>query len=192
LAQNGPNSDINSNNNSSSVVRKYNIPVREQSKRQIRRLIAQGLTTSRICEILDLPERTVKRYISDLYKEDNSLLLRQTAEDAATFDSMLIEQLSELRQQIESEIVRKPDSTAADKIEAFHLMAELSRVVWVVRTDGSIRASRRYISPALKPSSENRLIDKQSSGLTNIVLVKPESEEQAEEPEEEQAETEIS
>jgi FixJ family two-component response regulator len=53
----------------------YKKPRRKIAKREIRRLIIdEGLTNRQISERINIPQRTVERYISELYKFDNQLL----------------------------------------------------------------------------------------------------------------------
>ena len=66
----------------------YKKPKREIAKRDIRRLIVEeGLTNNQISERLNVPLRTIERYISEIYEHDNQLLqsLNSSVEDTLAF-----------------------------------------------------------------------------------------------------------
>jgi len=62
-----------------------------------------------------------------------------------------------------------PNVSASDKIEAHHLLGELSRIPWVMSHQTPAQLCRHLgFSPR-----DNRLISEDSRGLMNLKLVKP-------------------
>jgi hypothetical protein len=60
----------------------YKKPLREEAKRQIRRLIiGEGYTTHETMEILNIPRRTFKRYLSEAFLPESQLLSRRLTDD---------------------------------------------------------------------------------------------------------------
>jgi hypothetical protein len=69
---------------SSSTVERgpYKKPLREEAKRQIRRLIIdEGYTTHETMEILNIPRRTFQRYLSEAFLPERQLLSRRLTDD---------------------------------------------------------------------------------------------------------------
>jgi hypothetical protein len=90
----------------------YKKPRREIAKREIRRLIIdEGLTNRQISERINIPQRTVERYISEVYKFDNQLLAgmndNTAVEEALTAWSICKERMAHHRQEILENIARK-------------------------------------------------------------------------------------
>jgi hypothetical protein len=60
----------------------YKKPLREEAKRQIRRLIIdEGYTTHETMEILNIPRRTFQRYLSEAFLPERQLLSRRLTDD---------------------------------------------------------------------------------------------------------------
>jgi len=89
-------SDISDNTNG-----KYHKPQRELAKREIHRLItSEGLTNAQLCQRLNLPRRTLERYLHEIFSEDCEVLIRPTAEAIATETAKFQQQLMERRQAV--------------------------------------------------------------------------------------------
>ena len=72
------------NNKSSSIAERgpYKKPLREEAKRQIRRLIIdEGYTTHETMEILNIPRRTFQRYLSEAFLPERQLLSKRLTDD---------------------------------------------------------------------------------------------------------------
>lgn len=101
MAQNGDFSSNNNNNNNGGKRGRYNIPRRERDIAEIHRLIVEeGLSNSALCQRLNLPKRTLDRYLHEIFQEDTMVLLRPTAEQVALQTSIFKEQLMEQRKQL--------------------------------------------------------------------------------------------
>jgi predicted transcriptional regulator len=106
---------------------RYHIQRREQVKKEIHRLITtEGLTNNQLCERLNIPRRTLERYLHEIFNEDNDLLIRPTAQDIAMHITLFKEQLVVQRQQILKEIANNPDVKDVNaKIAAHNLAADM-------------------------------------------------------------------
>jgi ParB-like chromosome segregation protein Spo0J len=73
----------NKESSPSSVRRgQYNKPLREEAKRQIRRLIIdEGYTPHETMEILNIPRRTLQRYLSEAFLLERQVLSRRLTDD---------------------------------------------------------------------------------------------------------------
>lgn len=72
------------NKESTSSVKRgpYNKPLREEAKRQIRRLIIdEGYTPHETMEILNVPRRTFQRYLSEVFLLERQVLSRRLTDD---------------------------------------------------------------------------------------------------------------
>src|SRR5688500_18838087 len=102
----------NNNNNNTNKGRSsyYKKPKRDIAKREIRRLIIdEGLTNGQISESLNIPQRTVERYIRELYEHDNQLLAGLNSDtELLTAWSICKDRLDHHRQEILANIARNP------------------------------------------------------------------------------------
>jgi predicted metal-dependent phosphoesterase TrpH len=116
-----------SNNNNGKRRRRNHIPRRELAKKEIHRLILEeGLTNSQLCERLQIPRRTLERYLHEIFQEDNDILLRPTAEQVAMQANLFIERLLIQRQHLLKEIAYNPAVQDANaKIAAHELAADM-------------------------------------------------------------------
>jgi hypothetical protein len=79
-----PQSENKKSSSSSSTAERgpYEKPLREEAKRQIRRLIIdEGYTTYETMEILNIPRRTFQRYLSEAFLPERQLLSRKLTDD---------------------------------------------------------------------------------------------------------------
>ena len=78
-----PQSENKKSSQSSTVERgPYKKPLREEAKRQIRRLIIdEGYTTHETMEILNIPRRTFQRYLSEAFLPERQVLSRRLTDD---------------------------------------------------------------------------------------------------------------
>jgi DNA-binding CsgD family transcriptional regulator len=120
-----------SNNNNGKRRRRNHIPRRELAKKEIHRLILEeGLTNSQLCERLQIPRRTLERYLHEIFNEDNDILIRPTAEQVAMQVNMFREHLLVQRQHLLKEIAYNPAVQDANaKIAAHELAADM---IWAV------------------------------------------------------------
>jgi hypothetical protein len=111
--------------------RRNHIPKREWAKKTIHHLIVEeGLSNAQLCERLQIPRRTLERYLHEIFQEDNDILLRPTAEDVAMQANLFIERLLVQRQHLLKEIAYNPAVQDADaKIAAHDLAADM---IWAV------------------------------------------------------------
>ena len=126
MAQNGDFSSNNNNNNNGGKRGRYNIPRRERDIAEIHRLIVEeGLSNSALCQRLNLPKRTLDRYLHEIFQEDTMVLLRPTAEQVALQTSIFKEQLMEQRKQL---LVMANDSSVDPeaRIKAHELAANMA------------------------------------------------------------------
>ena len=120
MAQSG---DISSNGKHRG---RYHIKRRELAKKEIHRLITtEGLTNSQLCERLNIPRRTLERYLHGIFSEDNDLLIRPTAEDIAMHVTLFREQILKQRQDVLREIANGPDVDPETKIMGHELAADM-------------------------------------------------------------------
>jgi AraC-like DNA-binding protein len=120
-------SDNNNNNNKQRGP--YKIPRRELAKREIRRLIIEeGLTNLQISERLNISERTVRRYTTDIFKKDSQVLINPAVEDIANQVSVFKERLARQYQDVIS-IARNPDVEYETQLAAHDLAANID---WVI------------------------------------------------------------
>jgi len=88
--------DISDNNNG-----KYHKAQRELAKKEIHRLItSEGLTNAQLCQRLNIPRRTLERYLHEIFQEDSLLLMNPTAQEVAIETAKLKERLMERRQAV--------------------------------------------------------------------------------------------
>lgn len=108
--------------------KKYHKPRREIALREIRRLVVdQGLTNRQLSERLNIPEKTIERYISTLYANDNQLLSNINSNDVVlTAWNIVRDRLDHHRQEILSNIARNPNASFADQLKAWNLVCELA------------------------------------------------------------------
>ncbi len=76
------NDNIDNNNNTRARSPRYNKPLRDQTQRQIRKMLVEdGMSYSDIRDTLRLPQRTFTRYISEIFSRDRQLLTEQETEE---------------------------------------------------------------------------------------------------------------
>jgi DNA-binding transcriptional regulator LsrR (DeoR family) len=57
---------------------------RELAKREIHRLVInEGLTNAQLCQRLNIPRRTLERYLHEIFQEDSEILMKPTVEEIA-------------------------------------------------------------------------------------------------------------
>ncbi len=112
--------------------RRNHISKREWAKKEIHRLIVEeGLSNSQLCERLQIPRRTLERYLHEIFQEDNDILLRPTAQDVAMQANLFIGRLLVQRQHLLKEIAYNPDVKDANaKVAAHELAIEM---IWAVK-----------------------------------------------------------
>jgi hypothetical protein len=123
---------------------RYEKPKREIAKHEIRHLIInEGLTNHQISERLNIPQRTVERYISQLYEHDNQLLHSLNSdEEILTAWNICKDRMDHHRHEILANIARNPKASFADKIKAWHLICELEAADLRIREETAARVAR--------------------------------------------------
>lgn len=104
----------------------YHIASKEAAKREIHRLVtSEGLTNNALCQRLNLPRRTLERYLHEIFQEDTMVLMRPTAEEVALQTSIFKEQLMEQRKQL---LIMANDSSVDPeaRIKAHELAANMA------------------------------------------------------------------
>src|SRR5215213_3374605 len=149
----------NSNNNKGP----YEKPKRDIAKREIRRLIIdQGLTNRQISEQLDIPQRTVERYIGQLYQHDNELLAGLNSDkEMLITQNICRERMTHYRQEIIENIARNKDAPFKDRLAAWHLICELEAAD-IRLMDNSVELVRRRSADL---SKKNHLVPKGSTAV---------------------------
>jgi hypothetical protein len=112
--------------------RRYHIPRKELAKKEIHRLIVEeSLSNTQLCERLQIPRRTLERYLHEIFQEDNDILLRPTAEDVAMQANLFIERLLVQRQHLLKDIAYNADENidAHAKVAAHELAIEMAFAV---------------------------------------------------------------
>lgn len=106
---------------------RYNKPRREIAQKQIRRLIVEeGLSNRQISERINIPLKTVERYVKDLYARDNEMLKGLSGEEERlTSWNIARDRLESHKQEILSNIARNPKAPFKDQLKAWNLICEL-------------------------------------------------------------------
>jgi hypothetical protein len=106
---------------------RYYKPSRDLAKREIHRLITtEGLTNSQLCDRLQIPRRSLQRYLNEIFTEDNQMLMNPTREDVLTYVTIFKEQLLTQRQQILTDIANNPKIDGQTRLEAHEQAADLA------------------------------------------------------------------
>lgn len=158
---------------------KYHKPRREIAQKEIRHLIVdEGLTNRQISERLNIPQKTVERYIADLYAHDNEILssLRAGDDTVLTRWNIVRDRMDHHRQEILETIAHNPDTSAKDKIAAWHIICELEAADLRL-TESSVEMVARRSALSYK---NNPLVAK-GSNVVNLKLLKEEEEEEEQE-----------
>lgn len=97
--------------------------------RAIRKLVvSEGLSNSQLSERLNIPQRSVERYLSQLYRDDNQLLSSLNGgsqEHLLSQSQVKRDRLNVYRQEILERICRNPQVPPIVQLKGFHLVAEL-------------------------------------------------------------------
>lgn len=160
--------------------RPYKKPRREIAKREIRRLIIdEGLTNRQISERINIPQRTVERYISELYKFDNQLLAGMNdnaIEEALTAWSICKERMAHHRQEILENIARNPNAPFKDRMAAWHIICELEAADLRLLEYAPEMVARR----SALPKTSSLVLKKEGSTIVNLKLLDKRNKEEEE------------
>ena len=126
---------------------KYNISQREFAKREIRKLLIAGHTNDEIASQLQLPKRTLERYLHDMLAEDSNLLLNPSRQE-------VLEEVAHFRLQLASQqvdvmsIANNEQEDGVVRLQAHQLGADLgwARLCLSLRTPDWL-ARRLRIGP---------------------------------------------
>lgn len=163
----------------------YKKPARERAKRQIRCLIVdEGLSNQQISERLNIPLRTVERYVADIYTSDSQVIAGLRGDDEAAMQfSICKDRLDKQRQDIINNIASNPNAPFKDRVAAYHLACELTVVIPKMYVEVPAQLARRHALP------DNNPLLGQGSNAVNLKLVSsnplPYSTQQYQEEEEE-------
>jgi hypothetical protein len=120
------------------------------------------LTNRQISEQLDIPQRTVERYISQLYEHDNELLAGLNGDkEMLRAHNICKERMTHYRQEITENIARNKNAPFKDQLAAWHLICELEAADLRLM-DNAIEIVRRR-SAVL--SNNNHLVAKGSTAV---------------------------
>jgi cell envelope opacity-associated protein A len=140
--------------------RRNHIPKREWAKKTIHHLIVEVvLSNAQLCERLQIPRRTLERYLHEIFQEDNDILLRPTAEDVAMQANLFIERLLVQRQHLLKEIAYNPAVQDANaKIAAHELAADM---IWAVKklsveTPADVMRHTRVMKEIVQQKNNNK------------------------------------
>src|SRR5687768_9595496 len=123
----------------------YKKPKREIAKHEIRRLVLEeGLTNSQISERLNIPLRSIQRYISEIYLHDNQLLQSLNSdEDVLTAWTIVRDRIDHHRQEILQNIARNPKAPFPERLKAWNLICELEAADLRIRSETAPVVARR-------------------------------------------------
>jgi hypothetical protein len=120
---------IDDNNNNKRRRGRYQIPRKQAAMREIRRLIVnEGLTNMAICEKLQLPRRTLERYLHEMFAHDSQLLMAPSAQDIASQVAIFKERLARQYEDVIS-IARNSEAEFDIKLAAIDLACNID---WVI------------------------------------------------------------
>jgi hypothetical protein len=127
--------------------RRYQIPQREAAKRNIRKLLMEGYSNREICEITKLPDRTMRRYLSEIYATDNEILIAPSIEENATLTNIYIDRLAAQRRQV-CEIANDKSIDASARISAHNMAANMDQAMLnlLSQTPGTLARSLQLTS----------------------------------------------
>jgi hypothetical protein len=176
----------------------YKKPRRDIAKREIRRLIIdEGLTNNQISERLNIPQRSVERYINELYRFDNEVIAgvnggAAAVEHAFSMWNICKERMNNYRNEILTTVARNPEAPFRDKMAAWNIICELDAAILRMEDYAPEMIARRT---ALAKNS-SLLLNKEgstSSSIVNLKLLnrgeKEENDDEEEQSEEEDEET---
>jgi hypothetical protein len=146
----GNNNNSNNNNNKEPKKRRRNIPRRELAKREICRLILEErLTNRQICERLNLPDRTMRRWLAEIFKEDNHRLLEPTPEEQAIEVNLFIEQLAMQRADM-LDMAMNTENEVCDRLAAHEMAATAGWSILKTRHEAPAAIIRHVKLPGLR------------------------------------------
>lgn len=107
--------------------RRYHKPRRDIAQKEIRRLIVEeGLSNRQISERINIPLKTVERYVKDLYARDNEMLKGLSGEEERlTSWNIARDRLESHKQEILTNVARNPKAPFKDQLKAWNLICEL-------------------------------------------------------------------
>jgi hypothetical protein len=151
---------------------RYNKPKRDLAQIEIRRLISfEGLSNQQISDRLQIPLKTVERYVKDIYARDNDFLRNLTGEnEVLTQVNIARDRYESHRQEILNNIIRNPKSSDADKLRAWNIVCELEAADFRMKFETPAAILRQ----AFLPESERR----SSYDTNNMLILKKEEEEE--------------
>ncbi len=121
------------NKKSSSSVERgpYNKPLREEAKRQIRRLIIdEGYTTHEAMEILNIPRRTFQRYLSEAFLLERQVLSRRLTDDEVLNQLAFLEaRISKQRRDLLA-LANDKDTDGKTRIAAHKAASEMAAMIY--------------------------------------------------------------
>jgi hypothetical protein len=106
---------------------RYHKPRRDIAQKEIRRLIIEGgLSNRQVSERINIPLKTVERYVKDLYARDNEMLKGLSGEEERlTSWNIARDRLESHKQEILTNIARNPKAPYKDQLKAWNLICEL-------------------------------------------------------------------
>ena len=124
-----------------------------------------------LCERLQIPRRTLDRYLHELFSEDNQILLRGRAEDAALATNLFIERLLFQRQRLLEDIAFNPNANEDAKVSAHELAIECAFAVKRLSVETAADVLRHsWISEQLQRSKELASKNNNNNSSSNNVV----------------------
>jgi hypothetical protein len=167
-----PPSPNNNNNNKGP----YKKPRRDIALREIRRLIInESLTNRQISERLNIPLRTIERYIHELYEHDNELLAGLNSdEQVLTATNLCQDRMIHYKQEILANICHNKEAPFKDQLAGWHLVCELEAALLRLLDNAVELVARRSarLSGGGAGNGNNRLVTKGST-VVNLQLRAP-------------------
>ena len=130
------------NKKSSSTVERgpYKKPLREEAKRQIRRLIFdEGYTTHETMGILNIPRRTFQRYLSEAFLPERQLLSRRLTDDEVLNQLAFFEaRISKQRRDLLA-LANEKNTDGKIRIAAHKAASEMAALVYKAYSEAALQ-----------------------------------------------------
>lgn len=112
--------------------KRRNIPRRERLKREIHRLLVEeGLSNKEICMRLNIPSRTLERWLHEIYHEDSLILLAPTIDEILTAANVYRDRLSKQRRDVLA-MANDSNIDPESRLAAHNLGAELDKMIYLL------------------------------------------------------------
>ena len=160
----------------------YKLPERMQTMQKIYTLVIEGYSYNKIMQQLQISERTFYRYLEVIFANDRRLLA-ENVDDTEFLNQMAVarDRLLEQRREL-LEMARDPEIDHQARINAHHLVAEISAAALRIYEGGPAILSQRHALP------RTSLTGPGTTGVRLVLKKNEEEEEEVDELEEQQEE----